>query len=225
MATKPRREYAFRDPTFLTKLVVALLLLRAMVDLGATWSSWQQTRLFERVRDGATIGDEEAEANDDRQAAFGLTQVGTSVLVGIAFMIWTYRVVANAHCSSRYAMKTTPGWAVGYYFIPILNIWKPFTAIRDADALNARRLGRRSNAVLLYVWWVSWLIAGGYSRFAARKERGADTVGELLDMSRTLVMSDVADFVVALVAAFMVSRVGRASAATGAVVDESAVFA
>ncbi len=54
-------------------------------------------------------------------------------------------------------MKTTPGWAVGYYFIPILVLWKPFTAMKEIrSASYGSDTALRS---ILPLWWTFWLIS------------------------------------------------------------------
>lgn len=45
-----------------------------------------------------------------------------------AFMMWTFRAAHNLRALGALALKTTPGWAVGWYFVPIANLWKPYQA-------------------------------------------------------------------------------------------------
>jgi len=66
---------------------------------------------------------------------------GTSAIGGLAFLatvivwcIWQHRAQANAVVLSGGGLRFTPGWAVGWWFIPIANLWKPFQTVRELCA-------------------------------------------------------------------------------------------
>ena len=53
-------------------------------------------------------------------------------------------------------MKIAPGWSVGHYFIPVLNLWKPYMAMKDI-----RRTSYGNDHSLektLSLWWTMWLL-------------------------------------------------------------------
>jgi hypothetical protein len=67
----------------------------------------------------------------------------------------------------------TPGWAVGFYFIPIVQFWKPFQAmafIRDQVSAQVK------TGLLLGFWWTAWLIWTIYSRVANKFNDSVDTI-------------------------------------------------
>lgn len=102
-----------------------------------------------------------------------LVFVISMVLVGM----WIYRAHANLHESGRGALTVSPGWAVGWFFIPIANLFKPFQAMRelwnasmgDADSYSApapQSVG---------LWWGSWLVANMVGNFSTQMSlRGGD---------------------------------------------------
>jgi hypothetical protein len=47
------------------------------------------------------------------------------VLVGV----WIYRANANAHALGG-DLSVSPGWAVGWFFVPIACLFKPYLAMR-----------------------------------------------------------------------------------------------
>lgn len=57
----------------------------------------------------------------------------------------------------------TPGWAVGWYFIPIANLWKPYLAMRDI--VRASSAVRELPHFLLPVWWTLWIVSGISDQF------------------------------------------------------------
>lgn len=77
------------------------------------------------------------------------------VLVGM----WIYRASANAHSLSD-EMTISPGWAVGWYFIPIALLFKPYQAMREiwmASHFRGNWHGE-PNPPLLTPWWGLWIV-------------------------------------------------------------------
>jgi hypothetical protein len=86
----------------------------------------------------------------------------------IVFLMWVYRVYSNLYLFRVSGLTYSPGWAVGYFFIPIINLFRPYMALQevwrasDPDLPPDDRRGWRntdSSAVIL-LWWLLW-IAGG----------------------------------------------------------------
>ncbi|MGP0031455.1 MAG: DUF4328 domain-containing protein [Acidimicrobiales bacterium] len=62
--------------------------------------------------------------------------------------IWQYRAASTARALGLPA-KHSPGWGVGSWFVPVVNLWMPYQAIRDCLAKeDARR-------ALVAWYWVS----------------------------------------------------------------------
>lgn len=87
-------------------------------------------------------------------------QLWTFLFSAIVFVVWTYRAAGNLRAIGAADPKISPGWAIGWYFVPLLNFWKPYQAMkRIADASErpfAPQLAA-SNPVLP-VWWTGWII-------------------------------------------------------------------
>ena len=78
----------------------------------------------------------------------------TAILVGV----WTYRAMSVAHRLTP-SLTITPGWAVGWYFIPFASFWKPFEAMREIWGGSFARHDWQSevHTPLLGWWWAAWL--------------------------------------------------------------------
>lgn len=78
----------------------------------------------------------------------------------IAVSMWIYRAHANLHEVGLPGLRFTPGWAVGWYFIPIAFLFKPFQAMRElwtesqqtGDSFSAPAPGDLS------AWWGFWIV-------------------------------------------------------------------
>ncbi len=60
---------------------------------------------------------------------FSLVSLGLLV-IEVLYFIWQYRA-ATVSRSLRYPGRHSPGWGVGCWFVPVVNLWMPYQAIRD----------------------------------------------------------------------------------------------
>jgi hypothetical protein len=91
---------------------------------------------------------------------------GTAGIGGLAFVatvivwcIWQHHTQANAVVLSGGGLRFTPGWAVGWWFIPIANLWKPFQSVRELwKASHGGGWQTIATWSLLGWWWATWLL-------------------------------------------------------------------
>lgn len=71
---------------------------------------------------------------------------------------WIYRTNANAHLLSD-DLTITPGWAVGWYFVPFANLVKPYQGMKEAwfSSHSAGGLQGEAETAMLPWWWGLWL--------------------------------------------------------------------
>ena len=85
---------------------------------------------------------------------------GLLLLVALAgavvFFIWLYRVSENARAISGETPGITSGWAVGWFFIPIANLWMPYQAV---VGIWRRMKGDTDNEDTVAGWWIMFWIA------------------------------------------------------------------
>jgi hypothetical protein len=93
-------------------------------------------------------------------------------LVGfIAMLAWFYRAAKNARAISA-GLETRPGWAVGYFFVPILSLYRPYRTMseiwRSAHAPLSWKT--RDDPVSIRFWWGGWLTGAIAGSIAGRVE-------------------------------------------------------
>lgn len=108
----------------------------------------------------------------------GLAGIGLFVALIVSVVLvarWIYLVTANAHVLSE-EMTITPGWSVGWYFVPIANLFKPFQAMKETWMASHYRGGRYSEPTpsLLGWWWGLWLATNLLSNVAMQLEMRSD---------------------------------------------------
>ena len=81
-----------------------------------------------------------------------------AVALAVAFLAWLSRTVEIVPVLGAGTPKDSPRWAIGWWFIPIAFLWKPYTVVRevwDRLALPARATG----GALVLAWWLAWIAA------------------------------------------------------------------
>ena len=101
------------------------------------------------------------------------------LLTGLAVARWLYVTNRNAQAWSAH-VSITPGWAVGWFVVPIANLYKPFEGIRETFQASVDPVEPASvpSPFLLRLWWGVWLggnIMSGVSNFLAR-QRGLPSI-------------------------------------------------
>jgi hypothetical protein len=98
---------------------------------------------------------------------FNLWFTPFTIAARIVFLIWQYRAASVAR-QLGYPARHSPGWGVAFWFIPVVNIWMPYQAIRDCLPP-----GHPERKRVLQVWLlllvssvaIPWfLIGSGYAR-------------------------------------------------------------
>nr|MBN2277677.1 DUF4328 domain-containing protein [candidate division Zixibacteria bacterium] len=116
------QEYHYtQDPTLLTKFLKAILWISLGISILSQISDFMQMNLL----NSGTISMSEAEANDNRQRIIGILHSVAFIGTGIAFLKWIYRANSNCHGFGAQGIKFIPARSIGYYFMPIINLYRP----------------------------------------------------------------------------------------------------
>jgi hypothetical protein len=90
--------------------------------------------------------------------------------------MWIYRAHANLKFTRAEEPMTAPSWAVGWYFIPIANLVKPFRAMRQLWTRSGTPAITGQQASVLNIWWGAWILGSILSNPSALRSNAADTV-------------------------------------------------
>jgi hypothetical protein len=144
----------FRNPTSLTRALQFLLVARLVLDVLGLLSCRAQYQLLQ-----STFTEAEAAANDFRHGTIGGIQFLAGIVTAVVFCCWIYRVNGNARALGASGMEFTPGWSVGWYFVPFANLWKPFQAMREIwkASKNPTQWQSEPTDQILRWWWFGWI--------------------------------------------------------------------
>jgi hypothetical protein len=100
-----------------------------------------------------------------------LTMVNFFIVLASLILVgrWIYRTNANAHSFSD-AVSITPGWAIGWFFVPFANLVKPYEGVKETWKASHQVAGRfeELESPLLPWWWGLWLATNAASGISAR---------------------------------------------------------
>jgi hypothetical protein len=108
-----------------------------------------------------------------------LVFLATLIFVAFASLRWIYRLNANSHLLSD-EVRISPRWNVGWFFVPLANLFKPFEGLAQAwQASQAWRNDAPGDLpTVMRWWWGFWLIYTIVSNIAFRLELRSETVGD-----------------------------------------------
>jgi hypothetical protein len=154
---------------------------------------------------------------DDRYRFAARLALVMILVTATVFITWQYRTVRRLAPLRPIAFRHGPGWAIGGWFVPVLNLVRPKQMIDDAwlaTDLGWEHSDRPPTA--FHLWWAAWLLANLVDQIAARWFERSSVTG-LLDADRTAAIGDGLTVVAAALAIWSVWLLDTATrASTGA---------
>jgi len=112
------------------------------------------------------------------------------LVVGIAtavvFLMWIYSAYANLESLGSGALQYSSGWAVGYFFIPILNLFRPLQVVQEIWRTSDPEDGGASNSALAGFWWACWILGNILGYISIQMTRNPQNTLELIRSANTL---------------------------------------
>lgn len=118
------------------------------------------------------------------QAFVAVLQFPIYVFAAVTFLMWLFRLYKNLPALRAESPDFSPGWAVGWWFVPLFNLFRPFQAVRRVWAASdpdfdpePRFLTSLQPAAPFFMssWWAFWLIANIFTNISARLFDPSDT--------------------------------------------------
>lgn len=180
------------------RVTLALYLCLALCVAGAA-SALSQWHLLNQSMQGHPISSEVARANDGRHLTIVAALAVMVLITAVLYFNWLYNSVRNVLEVRGKAMRATPGWAIGYWFIPIVNFFRPYQTVVELWERSSEGIKVKEIPPPIGLWWLTYL-AGGI----------LESGGERLEMAGLLSLSagvEVASKVLLVVAAYLLIRI------------------
>ena len=129
-----------------------------------------------RVVAGGHVAIGDLDATDTRQRVAGAAYLVGLVVAGVLFIRWFHAAYANLRALGQNDLRFKPGWAIGSWFVPFLNLRRPKQIANDiwsgsnetAPSYSAAGWKDVPAPQLLAWWWAAWLGSSFLSNIAAR---------------------------------------------------------
>jgi phosphatidylglycerophosphate synthase len=199
--------YTFRDIAGLTRFLKVLLGLGMVVAAVSLLSSLMQAELLSR----GSFSEAEGQANDSREQVIGILQLLLYLLTAVVFGRWIVRANKNVRALGAKDLRITPGWAVGYFFVPIVNLWKPYQAMKDLwrASHDLTSWGTAPASSILPAWWTLWILSNVLGHMSFRMTMAARGLEGLQAATWVQMAGEAMDIPLCLVAMTLVIQVGN----------------
>ena len=124
----------------------------------------------------------------------------------VFFCVWLYRAYDNLRAFDPWSrLDYSPGWAVGSFFVPFVNLVVPYRAVKEvwqkSGPPDERLMSEPGPPASFPIWWLFWLLAGFAGNISLRM-----SFNENVPERTTTIVSIGADvlFIVAAVFAYLV---------------------
>jgi heme/copper-type cytochrome/quinol oxidase subunit 2 len=149
----------------------------------------------------------------------GYAQLAVFVVVAILFLRLLYKAAQRAKGFAVPFSHVSPGWAVGYWFIPIMNLYRPFQVVKALFASCAQEAGPTAKPAageqLLSAWWAMFLLSGIVERMLASSNTDFDTRPGITSYAEYSIGCNLLLIVATLLFAMVIKRLVRAIAGPG----------
>jgi len=122
-------------------------------------------------------------------AGAGFLELAAYIVIAVLFLRFLYKAVQQAKGFTPPYSYVSPGWAVGYWFIPFINLYRPYETVKTLFKACAAQAGGEAKPAagdqLLGAWWAMFLVANVAGWILARSD---------IDMSTTAGITAYAEY-------------------------------
>ncbi len=172
-----------------------------------------------RILGQQALDEEQPSAGFMAQGCAGLLVLAITILTAVAFLIWFRRAYQNILSLRPGGLEYSPGWAVGGFFVPVLNLIRPYdvaceiwthsdpeSVSREADSDFSWVVPRSR---LVTSWWAMFILAAALGTTGGRLAWNATTAKDWLTASYYLIPSDLLNVAGAALAVALVLAIER----------------
>lgn len=152
-------------------IAIAALGVSACVGVADIVSVFQSLRLVDELRGSEAAAADvltKAAALEERAHAINIASIAALVVTAVAFLVWFARAHGNLVRRGLPKLQFSPGWAVGGFFVPLLNLVRPYEVMVEVwkgsltIGLGEDRDRWRSARTTPWIlgWWLLYVLGG-----------------------------------------------------------------
>ena len=196
----------------LAKAITLILGVDILAELVSDVNAFVTINVMGRVASGAPYDESELAAIDTRSMGLAVLSGVVAILAAIWFCMFMVRANRNAR-SFGSPMSIRPGWAAGFFFVPVVSLWKPYQAMKeiwqgsDPDP-NAHSFTVKVPAMMGW-WWAMYLLHNGGARVSGQTSKDLKGPKDFINASWTEIVTSGLSIAAALLAIAVVRAVAR----------------
>ncbi|MCK9487419.1 MAG: DUF4328 domain-containing protein [Dehalococcoidia bacterium] len=151
--------------------VAALVAAMAVAGVGIVAYANEMT-LVVALDEGRRVSFEELETSDNLVAMASLLGVGAALFGAVTFLMWLHLAWVNVERRGFGGVRWSASWAVGWWFIPIMNLFRPYQVMSTlwrasqdpTDNPGSTQWAVSGTSALVGWWWALYLgssVVGG----------------------------------------------------------------
>lgn len=152
-------------------------------------------RFLDRVPFVDTLSAVNRAAHDGVPGVLATLEIAAYVSAAIVFIVWLEAAYRNVDVVDAAERRYGHGWAIGAWFVPVLNLWRPTQIVNDVWRASTSE----APGGLLLAWWAAFLLSGW----------GAPVRTETSDLHAAAVRSAIGDGFALIAAALAIAVVWR----------------
>ncbi|MFE0681514.1 DUF4328 domain-containing protein [Streptomyces sp. NPDC058961] len=153
---------------------------------------------------GPTAPPNGLDAAVDREGPASRLQSWAMAATAGFFIAWFHRARTNAEALDPGSCSTGPGWAIGVWFVPLVNFVMPWLIARDVTRASVRSApahkGGRAPLALLNAWWLAWVASKVLPLIGSRLPATGDEVATAHRTAGAWIATDVLNLAAAVLA-------------------------
>ena len=172
----------------LANAVVALLAAQIVLMVVEGIALLYRLGVLHRLQSNEFVSQAQAQGADN--AVGTATSIGGLLFLAtvVVWCVWQHRAQHNAAGLTTVSLRFTPGWAVGWWFIPIANLFKPFQGVRELwkASHGGNEWERLATWAVIGWWWAAWLVGNLHIWFGSEEggfSFGTDTFSAPISLS------------------------------------------
>ena len=199
------RKAGFKSLKGLTKWINYVLYAQILIAILSIILGFLEQQLLSAYQEGVYASLKEAFADGELTIVLlqgiGFASLIAFIVSALLIMKWIYRANTNVRELGAQNMSYTPAWSIGYYFIPVFNLWKPYQAMKEIWMASKNPLDWRltKTTPILPLWWALWLISNLLNQSIFRLSADAVELPELMNLNMLSQASNLLDIPLAIV--------------------------
>ncbi|HWI64575.1 MAG TPA: DUF4328 domain-containing protein [Symbiobacteriaceae bacterium] len=200
-----------------TRILVGALAIYEFVVILATCSNAAQIFLLTWIAKGGKLSQDRAVLADGVAGYLNTIHIWLFLLTALAFLIWFPRAHKNLPVLGAVALEHSPGWAVGAFFVPIVNLYRPMQIMREiwkasdpaTPADTPYAWAEQPSSPLIGWWWGLWIARSFLGSISSSLMRSATSVESYLVSIGWSMGSQMATLAATVLLILLVLRIGQ----------------